>query len=208
MRMAGQRIVLAIQQGSSILGILHEPEDCLDEPPSKASRSPTATRATRLSSSWRKPCLGTGAVHTGESACGLSRDDLLLVVPEYLVPYLEFVRGGCRESPDGWKAFLLSLRARGVDGVTCVTSDAHEDLKRAIVFSAVGVDKRECGGRVVLQDAQARADKWQKIQIQGRGEAGGVQIHRALSQQAAVAFQERIYGALRLRARCRLKMLK
>ena len=50
--------------------------------------------------------------------------------------------GGCRrllgldaidtESYDGWKSFLLSLRARGVDGVTCVTSDAHEGLKRAI----------------------------------------------------------------------------
>lgn len=36
------------------------------------------------------------------------------------------------ESYDGWKSFLLSLRARGVDGVTCVTSDAHEGLKRAI----------------------------------------------------------------------------
>lgn len=36
------------------------------------------------------------------------------------------------ESYDGWKSFLLSLRARGVDGVICVTSDAHEGLKRAI----------------------------------------------------------------------------
>ena len=36
------------------------------------------------------------------------------------------------ESHGGWKSFLLSLRARGVDGVICVTSDAHEGLKRAI----------------------------------------------------------------------------
>lgn len=36
------------------------------------------------------------------------------------------------ESHDGWKSFLLSLRARGVDGVTYVTSDAREGLKRAI----------------------------------------------------------------------------
>ena len=36
------------------------------------------------------------------------------------------------ESFDGWKSFLLSLRARGVDGVMCVTSDAHEGLRRAI----------------------------------------------------------------------------
>lgn len=36
------------------------------------------------------------------------------------------------ESYDGWKGFLLSLRARGVSGAICVTSDAHEGLKRAI----------------------------------------------------------------------------
>jgi transposase-like protein len=36
------------------------------------------------------------------------------------------------ESCDGWRAFPLSLRARGVEGVACVTSDAHEGLKRAI----------------------------------------------------------------------------
>lgn len=29
------------------------------------------------------------------------------------------------ESYDGWKPFLLSPRARGVDGAICVTSDAH-----------------------------------------------------------------------------------
>lgn len=36
------------------------------------------------------------------------------------------------ESHGGRKSFPLSLRARGVDGVICVTSDAHEGLKRAI----------------------------------------------------------------------------
>lgn len=36
------------------------------------------------------------------------------------------------EPHGGWKSFLLSLRARGVDGATCVASDAHEGLKRAI----------------------------------------------------------------------------
>jgi transposase-like protein len=36
------------------------------------------------------------------------------------------------ETYDGWKGFLLSLRERGVAGVLCVTSDAHEGLKRAI----------------------------------------------------------------------------
>ena len=36
------------------------------------------------------------------------------------------------ESYDGWAAFLRSLRERGVEGVVCVTSDAHEGLRRAI----------------------------------------------------------------------------
>lgn len=31
-----------------------------------------------------------------------------------------------------WRAFLLSLRGRGVSGVRCVTSDAHAGLRRAI----------------------------------------------------------------------------
>lgn len=41
------------------------------------------------------------------------------------------------ESYAGWLAFLRSLRERGADGVVCVTSDAHEGLRRAIeeVFS-------------------------------------------------------------------------
>ena len=36
------------------------------------------------------------------------------------------------ESHGGWRSFLLSLRARGVDGAICVAGDAHEGLKRAI----------------------------------------------------------------------------
>lgn len=36
------------------------------------------------------------------------------------------------EAYDGWRGFLLSLRERGVSGVACVTSDAHEGLRRAI----------------------------------------------------------------------------
>ena len=48
------------------------------------------------------------------------------------------------ESHDGRKSFLLSLRARGVDGVICVTSDAHEGLKRAIqkVFPGAAWQRR------------------------------------------------------------------
>ena len=93
------------------------------------------------------------------------------------------------------------MRPARIPGMPRVARDSPVDVKAR---KSVG----RCGGRVVLQGAQARADRWQKMRIQGRGEAEGVQMHRALLQQAAVAFQERIYGALRLRARCRLKMLK
>ena len=48
------------------------------------------------------------------------------------------------ESHGGWKSFLLSLRARGVDGVICVTSDAHEGLKRAIQEVFPGAAWQRC----------------------------------------------------------------
>ena len=48
------------------------------------------------------------------------------------------------ESHDGWKSFLLPLRARGVDGVICVTSDAHEGLKRAIQEVFPGAAWQRC----------------------------------------------------------------
>ena len=48
------------------------------------------------------------------------------------------------ESHGGWRSFPLSLRARGVDGVICVTSDAHEGLKRVIreVFPGAAWQRR------------------------------------------------------------------
>ena len=48
------------------------------------------------------------------------------------------------ESHDGWKSFLLSLRARGVDGVFCVTSHAHEGPKRAIQEVLPGAAWQRC----------------------------------------------------------------
>ena len=48
------------------------------------------------------------------------------------------------ESYDGWKSFLLSLRALGVDGVICVTSDAREGLKRAIQEVFPGAAWQRC----------------------------------------------------------------
>ena len=48
------------------------------------------------------------------------------------------------ESYNGWKSFPLSLRARGVDGVIRVTSDAHEGLKRAIQEVFPGAAWQRC----------------------------------------------------------------
>lgn len=48
------------------------------------------------------------------------------------------------ESYAGWLSFLRSLRERGVDGVLCVTSDAHEGLKRAIEEVFPGAAWQRC----------------------------------------------------------------
>lgn len=48
------------------------------------------------------------------------------------------------ESHAGWLAFLRSLRERGVDGVVCVTSDAHEGLRRAIEEVFPGAAWQRC----------------------------------------------------------------
>ena len=49
------------------------------------------------------------------------------------------------ESYDSWLAFLRKVKARGVEGVALVTSDAHEGLKRAISEVFQG-DRRHRGG--------------------------------------------------------------
>lgn len=48
------------------------------------------------------------------------------------------------ESYPGWLAFLKSLRERGVMGVACVTSDAHEGLKKAIEEVFPGAAWQRC----------------------------------------------------------------
>lgn len=45
---------------------------------------------------------------------------------------------------------------------------------------------------ILLQDAQARAGERQGLQDERGGEAGRVQIHRALLQQAEDAFIDRL----------------
>lgn len=48
------------------------------------------------------------------------------------------------ESYAGWLAFLCSLRERGVAGVLCVASDAHEGLRRAIEEVFPGAAWQRC----------------------------------------------------------------
>jgi putative transposase len=48
------------------------------------------------------------------------------------------------ETYEGWAEFLKSLRSRGVAGVACVTSDAHEGLKRAISEAFPGAAWQRC----------------------------------------------------------------
>ncbi len=48
------------------------------------------------------------------------------------------------ESYAGWLSFLRSLRERGVEGVLCVTSDAHEGLRRAIEEIFPGATWQRC----------------------------------------------------------------
>ena len=48
------------------------------------------------------------------------------------------------ESYSSWKGFLEKMRARGVEGVQLVTSDAHEGLKRAISEVFLGAAWQRC----------------------------------------------------------------
>jgi putative transposase len=48
------------------------------------------------------------------------------------------------ETYGGWLAFLRGLRGRGVAGVACVTSDAHEGLRRAISEVFPGAAWQRC----------------------------------------------------------------
>lgn len=65
------------------------------------------------------------------------------------------------ESHGGWKSFPLSLRARGVDGVICVTSDAREGLKRAIREVFPGAARQRCVAHL-MRDAAGNAAPGQK----------------------------------------------
>lgn len=65
------------------------------------------------------------------------------------------------ESYAGWLAFLRSLRERGVTGVLCVTSDAHEGLRRAIEEVFPGAAWQRCIAHL-MRNAASLASTRQK----------------------------------------------
>ena len=65
------------------------------------------------------------------------------------------------ESYLSWRAFLLSLRARGLSGVRLVTSDAHEGLVRAVREALPGAAWQRCIAhleRNVLERCRRKGD--------------------------------------------------
>ena len=97
-----------------------------------------------------------------DAAC-IKRRDAGRVQPTALVTAIGAGSGGCRrllgldaidtESHGGWRSFLVSLRARGVDGVACVTGDAREGLRRAIREVFPGAARQRCVVRLTRNAA-------------------------------------------------------
>ena len=69
------------------------------------------------------------------------------------------------ESHLGWKSFLLSLRERGVEGVVCVTSDAHEGLRKAIEEVFPGAAWQRCIVHLERSAAACAANRGQRAAI-------------------------------------------
>lgn len=89
------------------------------------------------------------------------------------------------ESYDGWRSFLLSLRARGVDGVICVTSDAHEGLKRAIQEVFPGAAWQRCVVHL-MRSAAGNAPTRQKRVCRAGHPEGRVRRARPRARAGAV----------------------
>lgn len=65
------------------------------------------------------------------------------------------------ETYDGWRDFLMGLRERGLSGVMCVTSDAHEGLRHAIQEVFPGTAWQRCVVHL-MRDAAGKAPTRQK----------------------------------------------
>ena len=69
------------------------------------------------------------------------------------------------ESHAGWLAFLRSLRERGVGGVLCVTSDAHEGLRRAIEEVFPGAAWQRCVVHLVRNAASCAPTRQKRAAV-------------------------------------------
>ena len=69
------------------------------------------------------------------------------------------------ESYASWKPFLLDLRRRGIDGVCCVTSDAHDGLVRAIQEVFPGAAWQRCIVHFERNLADLTSGKAQKAKV-------------------------------------------
>jgi transposase-like protein len=73
---------------------------------------------------------------------------------------------GDSENEGFWTAFLRSLKARGLDGVKLVISDAHSGLKKAISTVFQGAAWQRC--RVHYADVRIMPT-WRRVPLPGRG---------------------------------------
>ena len=69
------------------------------------------------------------------------------------------------ESHAGWLAFLRSLRERGVGGVLCVTSDAHEGLRRAIEEVFPGAAWQRCVAHLMRNAASCAPTRQKRAAV-------------------------------------------
>ena len=97
------------------------------------------------------------------------------------------------ESYDSWLAFLRKIRARGVDGVMLVTSDAHEGLKRAISEVFQGAAWQRCVVHLMRDCARA---------------AGSRKTARRVSKIVAPVFRLKEAGAVRAAYHLAIDMLE
>lgn len=69
------------------------------------------------------------------------------------------------ESHGGWLSFLRSLRERGCEGVVCVTSDAHEGLRRAIEEVFPGAAWQRCIVHLMRNAASCASNRQKRAAV-------------------------------------------
>ena len=88
------------------------------------------------------------------------------------------------ESYASWKPFLLDLRRRGVDGVCCVTSDAHDGLVRAIREVFPGAAWQRCIVHFERNLADLAPGKGQKAKVLAAAKAVFKETDPAMVREA------------------------